>query len=64
MDELMTDRDVAKYLKLNKKTGHLSVRKWAREGRLRSGKAGDLWRFRKEDVDDFTFQDNSVPVRR
>ena len=55
MDEIMTDREVAKYLKLNKNRGHLTVRKWAKEGRLRSGRAGDLWRFRKEDVDDFMF---------
>lgn len=51
----MTDKDVAKYLRLSKKNGHFVVRKWAKEGRLKAGKAGDLWRFRKEDVDDFTF---------
>ena len=55
MDELMTAKDVAKYLKLNKKTGHFSVHRWAKEGKLKAGKAGSFWRFRKEDVDDFTF---------
>lgn len=64
MDELMTDKEVAKYLKLSKKTGHFAVRKWAKEGRLRAGKAGDLWRFRKEDVDDFTFPATATNHRR
>jgi excisionase family DNA binding protein len=56
MEELLTDREVAKYLKLNKDSGHIAVRKWAKEGKLKAGRAGDLWRFLKSDVDDFIFQ--------
>ena len=52
---LMTDKDVAKYLRLNEKTGHLTIRKWARAGKIKAGKAGSFWRFRKEDVDDCVF---------
>lgn len=55
MDELMTDREVAKYLRLAEKSGHMTVRKWVKEGRLRAGRAGDYMRFRKEDVEDFLF---------
>ena len=55
MDELLTDKEVAKYLKLSKKSGHFAVRKWAKLGKLKAGKVGDLWRFRKEDIDEFIF---------
>lgn len=52
---LMTDREVAAYMKLRPKCGYITVQRWARLGILRGGKVGDHWRFRKEDIDDFVF---------
>lgn len=52
---LLTDKEAAIYLKLSSKFGYITVQKWARDGRLRGGKVGDHWRFRKEDLDDFVF---------
>ena len=54
-DRPMTDKEVAKYLQLSPKCGYRTVRRWANEGRLRAGKVGDMWRFRKIDVDDMVF---------
>lgn len=51
----MTDRQAAAYLGLTTKFGYITVQKWARTGLLRGGKAGDQWRFKKEDLDDFVF---------
>ncbi len=51
----LTDHEVAAYMRLSPKFGYISVQKWAREGRLRGGKVGDHWRFRKTDVDDFIY---------
>ncbi len=51
----MTDREAAIYLKLSPRFGYLTVQKWAREGKLRGGKVGDHWRFRKEDLNDYVF---------
>ena len=53
--ELLTDRDAAKYMRLSPKFGYITIQRWAREGRLRGGRVGDHWRFRKEDLDDFVF---------
>jgi len=53
--ELMTDREVATYLKLSPKSGWRTIRRWVDEGRIKYGRAGHFLRFRKEDVDDFVF---------
>lgn len=54
-DELLTAKEAASYLKLSKKRGHETIMRWVREGQLRAGRVGDLYRFRKADIDDFVF---------
>lgn len=54
-DELFTAKEAASYMKLSKKNGYQTVMKWVRAGLLRSGRVGDLYRFRKQDIDDFIF---------
>lgn len=54
-------KEVAKYLKMRPKTGHRTVLRWVREGKLKCGYVGNFLRFRKEDVDDMVF---SAPRRR
>lgn len=52
---LLTDREAATYLGLSAKNGHLTVKRWVREGKLRAGRVGDLYRFKKQDLDDFAY---------
>lgn len=53
--ELLTAKEAAAYLKLSPKCGYQTVQKWVREGKLRAGRAGDLYRFKRQDLDDFVF---------
>ncbi len=46
-DEIMTLKEVAKYLKLAEKTAY----RLAAEGKLPGFKAGGSWRFKEEDID-------------
>lgn len=46
-DEILTLKDVAKYLKLAEKTAY----RLAAEGKLPGFKVGGSWRFKKEDID-------------
>ena len=46
-DEILTLREVAKYLKLAEKTAY----RLAAEGKLPGFKAGGSWRFKKTDVE-------------
>ncbi|MFI5420683.1 MAG: helix-turn-helix domain-containing protein [Nitrososphaerales archaeon] len=55
MDELLTDKEVAAYLKMSPKSGFLTIRQWAKQGKIRHGRAGEYYRFKKEDIDDFIF---------
>lgn len=48
-DEILTLEEVAKYLKLAKKTAY----RLAAEGKLPGFKVGGSWRFKKEDVHDW-----------
>jgi excisionase family DNA binding protein len=54
-DELLTDRQAAEYLKLSEKWGWQTIQKWVKEGKLRAGRVGDHYRFKKQDLDDFVF---------
>lgn len=55
VDKLWTSREVAEYMRLDSPFSYQVVERWAREGRLRCGYAGDKPRFKKEHVDDFVF---------
>lgn len=55
LDILWDSKDVARYLKLAPKTGHHTVEGWVKKGKLRAARAGDLYRFRKQDVDQMLF---------
>ena len=46
---LMTTEQAAAYLNLHPET----VRRLAREGQIRPFKAGNKWRYRQEDLDDY-----------
>lgn len=54
-DCLFTAKEVAEYLKLSTKTGHRTVIRWVKRGELKSIRAGNLYRFRKEDLETFLF---------
>jgi excisionase family DNA binding protein len=49
MDEMLTPKEVAKMLKVS----DFAIRKWLKEKKLRGVKLGDLWRIRKQDLDEF-----------
>jgi len=46
-DEILTIKDVAKYLKLAEKTAY----RLAAEGKFPGFKVGGSWRFKKEDIE-------------
>lgn len=49
MEELLTPKEVAKILKVPKKT----VYTWLQQGKLKGYKAGDLWRVPKGAIKEF-----------
>jgi len=49
VNEIMTTKEVAEYLKLTKVT----VYKYVKEGTIPGTKIGSRWRFLKEKIDDF-----------
>lgn len=55
--ELMTPVEVAHYVRLKnpEESGKGTVMRWVRHGRLKAARVGDLYRFRRRDVDDFIF---------
>lgn len=53
--DLWTDRQAAAYMQLKPTYGHITIQRWAREGKLRAGRRGRNWVFRKADLDDFIF---------
>jgi len=54
-DRLFDDREAAVYLRLKGEFAYKTVQRWVRAGKLRAGRAGYLYRFRKQDLDDFVF---------
>ena len=48
MDEILEPKEVAKLLKVN----HRTVVRWAEQGKLPGFKLGDLWRFRREALEE------------
>ncbi|MCE7874680.1 DNA-binding protein [bacterium CPR1] len=49
MDDIMTPVEVARRLKVKKRT----VLEWLRQGKLKGLKLGRLWRIRARDLDQF-----------
>nr|WP_208624120.1 helix-turn-helix domain-containing protein [Prosthecochloris sp. ZM] len=56
-DEIMTIREVAKFLKLTEKTAY----RLASEGRLPGFKVGGSWRFRRADIDAWIEKQKNEP---
>lgn len=52
MDEILEPKEVARLLKVN----HRTVVRWAEQGKLPGFKLGDLWRFRREALDEYIRQ--------
>ncbi|MAS87174.1 MAG: DNA-binding protein [Micavibrio sp.] len=50
--DIMTIREVAEYLRLTEKTTY----RFALEGKIPGFKVGAAWRFRREDIVDWTIQ--------
>jgi len=53
MDEILTVREVAEYLKLSRTT----VWRWCKEGKLQAFKLGHSWRVRRSELERITGQD-------
>jgi excisionase family DNA binding protein len=53
MDEILEPKEVAALLKVNPRT----IVRWADQGKLPGFKLGDLWRFRKEAIEEFIKQE-------
>jgi excisionase family DNA binding protein len=53
MDEILTVREVAEYLKLSRTT----VWRWFKEGKLQAFKLGRSWRVRRSELERITGQD-------
>lgn len=54
MSEIMTTREIAKYLKLHE----ITVCKYAAEGKIPSVRIGRVWRFDKEAIDKWISGEN------
>jgi len=52
MDEILGPREVAQMLKVN----HRTIVRWAEQGKLPGFKLGDLWRFRREAIEEYIKQ--------
>ncbi|GCE06120.1 helix-turn-helix domain-containing protein [Dictyobacter aurantiacus] len=53
MDEILEPKEVAALLKVHQRT----IVRWAEQGKLPGFKLGDLWRFRREAIEDFIRQE-------
>jgi len=49
MDEILEPREVAQLLKVH----HRTIVRWAEQGKLPGFKLGDLWRFRREAIEEY-----------
>jgi len=54
MEDYLTAKQVAKYLQVKP----LTVYQWARKNRIPAIKIGRIWRFKKEDIDNFLKKDS------
>jgi PTS system nitrogen regulatory IIA component len=59
-DSLMSVRDVAEYLNVNIST----VYQWSQHGQMPAMKIGNLWRYRRSDIEEWLNQRRSPPLER
>lgn len=60
-DEIMTVREVAKYLKIAEKTAY----RFASEGKVPAFKVGNAWRFKKTEIEAWIEQQSrAIPLRK
>lgn len=55
IDALLTPEEASSYLKMSKKSGKFTIIRWIKEGKLKGGRVGDLYRIRKSDIDNMVF---------
>lgn len=55
IDALLTPEEAASYMKMSPKSGKYTVIRWVKEGKLKAGRVGDLYRIRKHDLDEMIF---------
>ena len=55
---MMTVREVATYLRVSSAT----VYKWAKEEKIPYHRLGRLWRFKKDEIDEWMKRQQSLPV--
>jgi excisionase family DNA binding protein len=53
MDEILEPKEVAQLLKVHQRT----IVRWAEQGKLPGFKLGDLWRFRRQAIEDFILKE-------
>jgi PTS system nitrogen regulatory IIA component len=59
-DQLMSIKELAEYLKVNVTTIYL----WSQRGQIPAMKVGNLWRYRRSDIEDWLNQQRNQPVER
>ncbi len=60
MPQIMTTKEVAKYLKLHE----ITVCKYAAEGKIPAIRIGRVWRFDKEAIDKWIAEEAKMPKKK
>ncbi len=47
---IMTDRELAKFLKMSPKWGYQTIQRMAKHGKIKGTQIGDIWRFSRIQV--------------
>jgi PTS system nitrogen regulatory IIA component len=59
-DQLMSIKELADYLKVNVTTIYL----WSQRGQIPAMKVGNLWRYRRSDIEDWLNAQRNQPVKQ
>jgi PTS system nitrogen regulatory IIA component len=59
-DQLMSIKDLASYLNVNVTTIYL----WSNRGQIPAIKVGNLWRYRRSDIEDWLNGQRNQPVKQ
>jgi PTS system nitrogen regulatory IIA component len=59
-DQLMSIKELADYLKVNVTTIYL----WSQRGQIPAMKVGNLWRYRRSDIEDWLNAQRNQPVEQ